>query len=93
MSYRRWGIVAWFIVELVLAILIRGTGGGNLVNFGPAIVASVAVAIGLSLALACLAVGIAVLFRRRWNDSGFYLGCTAAFAVLTGWIFHSLNSN
>jgi len=89
MSYIRAAIAVGFAVELVLGVVMRGRIDANLINFGPAIAGLIVVAFGLILALVCLVAGITLLFRRRWNVSGFYLGCTAAFTVLTGWILYS----
>ncbi|MGA8618717.1 MAG: hypothetical protein WB660_09420 [Candidatus Sulfotelmatobacter sp.] len=82
--YIRGAILAGLTVEFVLGVVIHGRADANLVNFGPAIVGMFVVALGLVVALACLVVGITLLFRRPWSGAGFYLASTAAFALLTG---------
>src|ERR1700693_3325065 len=60
--YIRGAILAVFAVEVFLVVFIQGRVDANLVNFGPALVAMIVVALGLILALACLVAGITLLF-------------------------------
>jgi hypothetical protein len=89
MSYVRRVILVGFTAEIVLLVIIHGVGDANLTNFGPAILAFAAVALGLILALACLIVGITLLFHRHWSAAGCYLLACTAGALLIKWALFS----
>jgi hypothetical protein len=88
-KYLRGVILLGCPVEIILLVIIRGSGESSLVNFGPAVLAVAALGLDVIVFIACIVVAVALLRRRCWAAAACYAFAGAILSLLTKWALYS----